>query len=136
MKLVLLGLVIFIASTGLCFAQASGNIGYSQGGVSARAEQNERAKRVLTREEMPPSATSMFVEASVLMNVKADEYVAVFGITQEGSTLAECLQKMDSTVQNFSSDLKPIGIGPADLFVDFVAQNKIYSFEVSGEIAR
>ena len=35
---------------------------------------------MLTKEEMPPTATSTFVEASVLMNVPADEYVAVFGI--------------------------------------------------------
>ena len=135
MKRLLLALTILFANPVLSFAQASGNIGYSQAGGNARAEQNERVKRALTHEEMPPSATSMFVESSVLMNVKADEYVAVFGITHEGETLAECLQKMDATIQNLLNDLKPIGIGTTDLFVDFVAQNKIYKFEVAGEKA-
>ena len=32
-------------------------------------------------------------------NVKADEYVVVFGISQEGETLAECSEKLDATVQ-------------------------------------
>ena len=39
---------------------------------------------------------TMFLEASVLMNVKADEYVAVFGVLQEGATVVECNQKMDA----------------------------------------
>lgn len=136
MKRLFLAVAILIVRPALCRAQVGGNIGYAQAGGRARAEQNERNKRVLSREELPPTSTSMFVEASVLMNVKAEEYVAVFGITQEGSTLAECLQKMDATLTTFSDQLKPLGIGGNDLFVDFVAQNKIYGFEVAGEIAR
>src|SRR5579859_5983215 len=93
-------LALILISPGLCYAQASGNIGYSQAGGKAKAEQEELGKRALTREEMPPTSTSMFLEAHALMNVKADEYVAVFGITQEGSTLAECAQKMDATLHH------------------------------------
>jgi uncharacterized protein YggE len=90
----------------------------------------------LTRDELPPTGTSMFVEASVLMNVKADEYVAVFGISREGETVDECGRKMDATIKEFSDELKPLGVVGDDLFVDFVAQNKIYGFEVTGDIAR
>ena len=50
-------------------AQVGGNVGYGQVGGRARAEQNERAKRQMTREEMPPSDKSMFIDANVLMNV-------------------------------------------------------------------
>lgn len=136
MKLLFIVVAILIVCPVLCLAQVGGNAGYAQAGGKARAEQNERNKRALTREEMPPTSTSMFVEASVLMNVKADEYVAAFGITQEGSTLAECLQKMDATIATFSGLLKPLGIGGEDQFVDFVAQNRIYGFEVTGDIAK
>jgi len=128
--------VILFACPVLCAAQVSGNIGYAGAGGKARAQQNERNKRTLTREEMPPTSSSMFVEASVLMNVKADEYVAVFGVMQDGSTLTECLQKMDATITIFSGLLKPLGIAGSDLFVDFVAQNKTYGFELTGDIAR
>lgn len=132
-------LIIFLttfacAVTGL--AQASGNIGYSQGGGNARAEQIEKNKRTQTKEEMPPSATSMFVDASVLMNVKADEFVAVFGISQECTTVAECNQKMDATIGAFSAQLKVLGIGRDDIYVDFAAQNKIYGYQVTGSIAK
>jgi len=49
MTLVILSLTFCAA-----VAQVGGNVGYGQGGGRARAEQNERAKRQMTREEMPP----------------------------------------------------------------------------------
>lgn len=129
-------LLLLITGHSICLAQASGNIGYSQAGGHARAEQNERNKRVLAKEDAPPSATSMFVEASVLLNVKADEHVAVFGLAQECVTVAECNQKMDATVSGFSADLQRLGIARDALFVDFAAQNKIYGFQLEGNLAK
>ncbi|MDQ1592525.1 MAG: hypothetical protein QOG71_3152 [Pyrinomonadaceae bacterium] len=136
MNKTILALLLILAGQGVCTAQASGNIGYSQSGGNARAEQNERNKRVLAKEDAPPSATSMFVEASVLMNVKADEHVAVFGLAQECVTVAECNQKMDATIGQFSGDLKRLGIASGDIFVDFAAQNKIYGFQLEGNVAK
>ncbi|MFL6254266.1 MAG: SIMPL domain-containing protein [Pyrinomonadaceae bacterium] len=119
-----------------CFAQASGNVGYSQGGSGrARADANERNKRTVQKEDQPPTATSMFVDASVLMNVKADQFVAVFGLLQECATVAECNQKMDATVAGFKSGLKGLGIAEADVYVDFASQNKIYGYELVGNRA-
>ena len=128
--------LITIMCAGACFAQASGNVGYSQAGGNARAEANEKNKRTLAKEDAPPNATSMFVDASVLMNVKADEYVALFGVAQECNTVAECNQKMDATINEFSGELKRLGIGSEDVFVDFAAQNKIYGYEVAGGVAK
>lgn len=132
----LVALLIVIAGYGVCFAQASGNVGFSQSGGKARAEQNERNKRTLAKEEAPPTGTSMFVEANVLMNLKADEYVAVFGVSQECGAVPECNQKMDATINQFAGELKQLGIGSEDIFVDFAAQNKIYGFQVVGNIAK
>lgn len=134
-KITSAALVIF-ASAVVCYAQASGNIGYSQNGGNARAEQNERNKRALAATDVPPTANSMFIEASVLMNVKADEFVAVFGISQECATIAECNQKMDTTVSSYSTELKQLGVTGDDVFVDFAAQNKIYAYEVTGSMAK
>ncbi|HKP84460.1 MAG TPA: SIMPL domain-containing protein [Blastocatellia bacterium] len=136
MKRISITLLAVIASAATCFAQASGNVSYSQTGGNAKAEQNERNKRVLSQVELPPTGTSMFVEASVLMNVKADEYVAVFGLSQECVTVPECNQAMDATVNAFSGNLKQLGVGGDDIFVDFAAQNKIYSYQLSGDIAK
>ncbi len=129
-------LVTVLAFPSLCCAQTGGNIGYAQNSGRARAEQNERFKRTVIKEDLPPTATSTFVEASVLMNVLADEYVAVFGIAQEGETIAECSRKMDATVKQFTDELNGLGIDEKARFVDFIAQNKVYGFEVAGEIAR
>ncbi len=119
-----------------CWAQASGNISYSSSGGSARAKANERSKRALVPAEAPPSATTMFIEANVLMNVKADEYVVVFGIAHEGATLVECSQKMDTTITDFSAELRKLSISSADVFVDFAAQNKIYGFQLVDYVAK
>ncbi len=136
MKRIILLLVMTSISAITCWAQASGNVGYGQGGGNARADQNEKNKRAQTKEEMPPSPTSMFLEASVLMNVKADEYVAMFGVSQECAAVPECNQKMDATVGEFSSQLKKMGIGQDDIYVDFAAQNKIYGYQVTNNVAK
>lgn len=132
----LIAMLIVIAGYGFCFAQVSGNSNYSQSGGKARAEQNEQNKRALAQGETPPTGTSMFIEASVLMNLKADEYIAIFGVLEECSAVPECNQKMDSTIAQFAGELKKLGIGSEDIFVDFAAQNKIYGFQVEDNIAR
>ncbi len=129
-------LLIVIAGCGVCYAQASGNIGYSQSSGKAKAKQNERNKRALAQGEAPPTGTSMFIEASVLMNLKADEYVAVFGVLQECGAVPECNQKMNATINQFAGELKKLGIGSEDIFVDFATQNKIYGFQIAGNIAK
>ena len=78
--LILLALGLAARST---LAQVGGNVNYgSNQSGRARADQNERAKRTITREEMPPSDTSLFVDASILLNSRADEFVATVGLTR------------------------------------------------------
>ena len=85
-KILMVCLTILCAWRSLATAQVGGNVGYAQAGGRAKAEQNEHAARVVGKDEMPPSANSMFVDAHMLINVHADEYVAVFGVLQEGET--------------------------------------------------
>lgn len=137
MKPVIVSLVLaFCTIPHACLAQFGGNASYSQSSNSDRAAQNEHDKRQIGPNEMPPNGTCLFIEASVLMNVKADEYVAVFGVMQEGATVAECNQKMDATVKEFVAQVKKLGIGGDAVFVDFVAQNKIYGYTLSGDVAK
>lgn len=129
-------LAVLSAGSNLCHGQVSGNIGYAESGGRSRAVMNERSKRTLTKYDLPPTESSMFVEANVLMNVKADEYVAVFGVAQEGATVAECHQNMDAALQTFFDALRPLKIDREVVFVDFVTQNKIYGYEVVDDVAR
>ena len=126
-------------ASGYCWAQTSGNIGFAQqtgSGAKGRAQQNVRARQALTPQELPPTDTSMFVDATVLMNVKADAYVAVFGIAQEGASVEECNVKMNATLKTFTDALKALNVNESDIYVDFVAQPKIYGYQISGDIAR
>jgi uncharacterized protein YggE len=137
MKTFIFFIVAFlILSTGPARGQHGGNISYSAGGAKARAEQAEQARRKLPEADRPPTGTSTFVEADVLMNVKADEFVAVFGISQEAETVAECSRKMDAVVGQFIADLKALGIKDEDLFLDFITQTRVYGYEITGDIAR
>ena len=137
MKRAVLILLFAAAAARVCAAQASGNVGYGQSGSGrARAEAYERGKRSVAKDDQPPNATSFFVDAGVLMNVKADEFVAVFGLLQECATVAECNQKMDATVAGFKAGLKGLGIADADTYVDFASQNKIYGYKLAAGVAR
>src|ERR1700754_3410686 len=102
MKNVFLITLIILSSAMTCMAQASGNVAYSQTGGNRQAEQNERNKRL--QNEAPPTATTMFVDASVLMNVKADEHIAVFAVNQECATVPECNQQMDAAIAAFTAE--------------------------------
>lgn len=135
-RMVLALVVAASAGVSSAHAQVSGNIAYAQPDGRTRAVQNERSKRALAPAEMPPGSNTMFLEASVMMNVKADEYVAVFGLSQEGRTVIECNQKLDTVIKAFSDALKPLGVAGDDLLVDFIAQNKIYGYRIEGDVAK
>ena len=136
MKTILTLLLLLVAGTGVWSAQAVGNSIYAQGYARTRAAQNEWARRAQAQSELPPTNNTMFLEAAVLLNVKADEYVAVFGLSEEGATVADCHQKMDAAIKEFSDAISVLGIRSQEVFVDFVAQNRIYGFRVDGSVAR
>ena len=136
MKLsVLLSLGLVLRSL-TCLAQTSGNIAFAQPYGKFRPEQVERDKRLLPQSDVPPGANTMFLDASVLMNVLADEYVAVFAVAQEGETSLDCSQKMDAVLQQFHDALKPLGIAAEDVCVDFIAQEKTYGYHAQENVAR
>ena len=84
---------------------------------------------------MLPFSTDWFT--TWLPNIHSSLFFSAYQfMVQEGETVAECGRKMDATVQGCSDELKRLGIGDDDLYVDFVAQNKIYGFELSGDVAR
>jgi uncharacterized protein YggE len=139
MRIAIMSLLSLVLAARTGVAQFGGNVGYGQVGEArgrAHAEQNERTKRQLTREEMPASDTAMFLDASVLMNVKADEYVATFGVVEEAETVEACQAEMDATIAAFTDSLKKLGVAPEAIFVDFTAQTKVYNYKVEGNLAR
>lgn len=127
-KLISIASVFIVSAT--AFAQfGGGSAAFTErsrsGADEARA--HELAKRSV------PFGEGRFIDASVLMNVKPDEYIAVFGISQEGETLDQAQAAMEETVGDFLVSLRELKVATADTFVDFVAQNRIYGYDVSTE---
>lgn len=117
------------------FAQVSGGAaGYANGNDNDKSRE-EAANRRVSADDIAPAGTT-YVDASVLINVKADEYVVVFGLVQEGATPAECDQKLNTTLAAFKSSLKGLGIADKDMFVDYIVQNRIYEFDVKENVAK
>lgn len=88
-----------------------------------------RSSGVLTGSEGTKDiAYSYNLEANVLMNLKADEYIVSFGVAQTGLTPQESEQKVDNLISQFKTSLSSLGIQSGDTFVDFITQTKIYEY--------
>lgn len=74
-----------------------------------------------------------FLEATVLMNVKADEYVASFGIQGEGDTSLKSEQTVDSKIDTFKSKLAALGL--TETFTDFINQAPYYEYDATSKAA-
>ncbi|MCB1023850.1 MAG: SIMPL domain-containing protein, partial [Acidobacteria bacterium] len=76
------------------------------------------------------------IEASVLINVKADSYVAVFGVQEESTTPEQNNTKLTSQINAFTAELGKLGVSRSDIYVDFITQNRVYDFTISGNTAK
>lgn len=72
------------------------------------------------------------IEASVITNLKPDAFVVVFGVDEEATTSAASNEKVNAKVAELVQKLAPLGINQNDVFVDFITQNRVYDFSVSG----
>ena len=122
---VLLVLSLFAAVP--VFGQEAGNRIYGNSGYYQQRRQLQVNSGVLG------NATEGFaIEASVLTNLKPDAFVVVFGVNEEGANAAASNQKVDAKIANLVQKIKPWGIDSNDIFIDFITQNRVYDFSVSG----
>ena len=125
-KAFLLLLIICAAASAICAQEAGASVyGKSQRKTSGVALGN------LTSVDPKDSVNGHFVEANVLINVKADGYMTVFGLAQEGTTVVAANQKIDLQLKEFSAALEGLGVKSTDLFVDFIAQNRVYDYSAT-----
>lgn len=72
------------------------------------------------------------IEASVMTSLKPDAFVVVFGVNDEGANAANSNDKVNAKIADLVQQIKPWGITANDIFVDFITQNRVYDFTVSG----
>src|SRR5687768_187538 len=118
----------------ICITLPSSNIIGQQAGNPVYGQDYSYGKQEVTG-NLYLSDSTFLIEASVMSNVKADEYVVTFGVDEEAATLKECNEKIEKRIQAFAADLVRMGIPVRDIYVDMTTQNKIYDYKVSGQMA-
>ena len=116
-------LSIALASTTLCFGQASGNLNYQNRGRNSISNSNFSVDF--------PSNYDMVVSAKGLANIKADAFVAIFSITQTGKTAEEATSLMSQRLSPVLSALKAKNM---EAFVDMISFVPMYEFETEKKV--
>ncbi len=117
------GLLFFINLT--CFAQESGNRIYGNRGYYNQNHQ----PTMNTGNLATNSSRSYAIESSVLLNIKPDSFVVVFGSAQTGQTPQDSNEKINRVFADFVKDLSKIGIAGDNIFIDFITQTRIYNYK-------
>jgi len=117
-------LLFLLLACGLtCSAQEAGNRQY--GGANRRTTPSNGVIFGTENKDLIPA---QYIEAYVLLNSAPDEFVAVFGVAQEGPTAAESNNKVNTKLDLFLKAIARLGIARGDTFVDLITQNRVYSF--------
>lgn len=119
----ILGLLFFVNV--ISFAQESGNRIYGNRGYYNQNHQPTTNSGNLTTS----SSRSYAIESSVLLNIKPDSFVVVFGLAQTGQTSQDSNDKINNVFAAFIKDLGRIGITKDNTFVDFITQTRVYSYK-------
>jgi uncharacterized protein YggE len=128
MKTIWLLIINLIIAVSAGVAQEAGSSVYRNRGQQPRKPQTNTG--ILTA--VVENKNQQFIETSVLMNVPADGYVAVFGFVQEGKVPAVSNQAVNTKFAEFISALEKLGIKRDDVFIDFISQNRVFDYTETG----
>lgn len=125
--------LIFIGITAL-HAQVSGNVEYEKGYADYSHSSSSKSSST-SYDRIYLSDTTLLIPAAVLINVKADQYVAVWAVKEESKTISQCVSRLDTRINAFMQNLKKMNIPDSDLFIDFISEHPIYDYALTGNVA-
>lgn len=125
-----IGILLFSALTTV--GQVSGNQVFKQYG-NYKNSNNDPA--IPSESKIYLTDTTFFINTSVLMNVTADSYVAIFGVAESAKILKDANTQIDDRIQKFISALNKIGIQQTDIYVDMTTQTRILDYKIDGNYA-
>jgi uncharacterized protein YggE len=120
-------LFVCLLATLTAYGQESGNRIYGNAGYY----QQKRHLQINTG-NLGNSNEGYSIEASVVTNLKPDAFVVVFGVNDEGPSAATSNDKVNNKIGSLIQKIKGMGIEANDVFVDFITQNRVYDYTVSG----
>ncbi len=121
--------ILLTASISQIMAQDAGSSVYRD--RNARRREPQVNTGVLTA-NVDNKTQVQFIESSVLINVPADSYIAVFGFVQEGKVPATSNATVNARFADFIKSLEALGIKRGDIYIDFISQNRVFDFTESG----
>jgi len=122
MKKAFLVFTILFFVNSICFAQVAGNQIFGDQNYQRNLRQPDNGNGNLKTNESPDYQTYS-IESSVLLNVKPDAYIAVFGFDRLGSTSDNSNTQVNAVFEEFSKSLQGLGIAKDDIFIDFITQS-------------
>lgn len=122
-----LGILVLVAMAQAGWAQVSGNQ------VNRRASRSEREspEAAVLPGQLALTDSTFLLSANVMQHVKADSYVAVFGLRQEASSVAATEKRLAARVQHFTQRLKQLGIDGKEIYTDIIAQERIKDVRIT-----
>lgn len=125
-------IMLLTACTSALHPQVSGNVEYER---SKSNYSDYSASTGSSHENIYLSDTTILITASVLMNMKADEFVAVWAVKEESKTISDCITKLDKRIASFIQAMKTLGVTEKDIDVDFISEHPIYDYTVRDKYA-
>jgi len=145
-----LSFAFFLLLTANCqfvFSQMAGNATYNQAADNYKAslapaprssmEQNYNYQQTQNYYTTTSTASAWVVNDTVfelsvnaLMNVKANSYVVLLGVSQAAESIDSCQHMINDRINNFIAQLTKSGIKREDIFVDFVSQVPVFEIAV------
>lgn len=120
---------LLITSPFTIYSQHSGNIAIGNSNNYNQLYKNQSVKQLYL------SDSAFIVQASVLKNVIADSYIAIFGVSESSKTLVEANSKIDKRIKDFISALLKIGISKKDIYIDMTTQTQVSDYKIEGNYA-
>lgn len=80
--------------------------------------------------------STFVIDAKVLTNVIADNYVVTMAVSEAAKTVKEANVKIDERIQKFTAALKSkFDIPASDIYIDMTTQTQIADYKVNGNYA-
>jgi len=131
-------ILLFLACYSNNFGQAAGNYLYNQsserdykstGEIFGGFSDGNIAQTLSYYPVTTTGDTVITLNVKVMMNVHADTYVAIFGVSQAAETVDSCHQMIKRRVSGFLKNIKQLGVKDADIYIDFISQVPVFEFE-------
>jgi uncharacterized protein YggE len=126
MKKILIASFVILSFSLTIYAQIAGNAVYNNS-----RSQSSLAEGVDLSLNGYNFSFSSFLEANVMINVKATAYTAIFSLTQNGKTIEETDAMMQNRINIFKKQLELGNINADRIFVDPVSLVPSYEIEVT-----